>query len=487
MTSRTTRLATTLVVGVLAGGLLIAPTASTAAPSATATSATAPAAADQTLDVLVLGDSYSAGNGATDDQGAAQTYGPAGCERSRVNWGEKYAAGLRATGRAVRLVNHACSGGVTADITSPRAMTDVATKVGATPAGVTTPAQADAHLAQTDPCNTRAFPDEEFWTYRSTNVNPATTTYTCTRNLRPQADFVTPDTDLVLFTMGGNDAGFSTIVQYCFLLKDANGCKTAIDSARALLPQIGQRLVADVTAMRAHGLRDDAKIVQLGYPLLQVDNGYTLPGVLGTPGYDAGTQIRAFGRDGNAASSAIVPTVNTGHPGQLTFLTGVPEKFAGHEPDAATPAGNPARWINQAFEGPINVWYHPNRLGQIAYADLLLARGTFGAPTGPPTSGTPVRARLKARFTPRRVQPGDQVHLRVRVTLSDRTRPRGKVTVRGVAGRTLITTRLRGKDRGTVVVTFRVPERRTGRIRVVYRDRVAPTVRASHPVRWRTR
>ena len=52
------------------------------------------AAAGATLDVLVLGDSYAAGNGATDDQGVEQTYGPDGCRRSRVNWGEKYAAAL---------------------------------------------------------------------------------------------------------------------------------------------------------------------------------------------------------------------------------------------------------------------------------------------------------------------------------------------------------------------------------------------------------
>lgn len=55
------------------------------------------------IDILVVGDSFSAGNGATDDQGVEQTYGPDGCRRSRVNWSEKYAAALRVGGQPVRL------------------------------------------------------------------------------------------------------------------------------------------------------------------------------------------------------------------------------------------------------------------------------------------------------------------------------------------------------------------------------------------------
>ena len=179
------RLALTLAAGALTTGALVAPAPS----SALAAPPGAAAADDGVLDILVLGDSYAAGNGATDDQGAVQTYGPAGCRRSRVNWGEKYAAMLRAGGQPVRLVNHACSGGVTADVTSPRQM-DTASKVEPTPAGVTTTAQADASLTQRDPCNTHAFPDEEFWTYHATAVNPVTVSYDCTRFLQPQVDFV---------------------------------------------------------------------------------------------------------------------------------------------------------------------------------------------------------------------------------------------------------------------------------------------------------
>ena len=467
MASRPARLALTVTASALVVGLLIAPTAD---------ASMAVAGAAEPIDILVLGDSYSAGNGATDDQGAVQSYGPAGCRRSRVNWSEKYAAALRASGQPVRLVDHACSGGVTADITSPRVM-DTASKVEPTPAGVTTLAQADASLAQTDPCNTHAFPDEEFWTYHATNVNPVSVTYDCTRNLRPQADFVHSDVDLVLFTMGGNDAGFSTIVQNCFVpgLRTSSGCQSKVDAARALLPQIRERLLADVAAIRAHGLRDDAKMVQLGYPWLQTDNNFTLPD---PPGYPAGNQVRALVSEGNAAIAAIVPVVNIGHPGQLTFLEGVPEKFSGHEPDATTPVGNPARWINQVGDGDaVEVWYHPNRWGQAAYAELLQAHGAVGTQHG-------VRAKLRVRLNPHRVHAGDQVRLRVSVRLSDGSRPRGKMIVRDVnRHRRLVTTTLHRSDHGKVRLTLRLRDTGTTRLRVVYRDRVAPTVRATRRVR----
>ncbi len=468
-------LALALTASALVAGLLAAPTASSAAPAPSG---------DDTIDVLVLGDSYSAGNGATDEQGAAQGYGPEGCRRSRVNWSEKYAAALRATGQPVRLVSHACSGGVTADITSPRAM-DTASRVAPTPAGVTTAAQADASLRKSDPCNTRAFPDEEFWTYRTTAVTPAVISYECTRNLRPQADFVDGDVDLVLFTMGGNDAGFSSIVQNCFVpgLRSAAGCRGRVEGARALLPQISERLLAGIAAIRAHGLRDDARMVQLGYPWLQVDNDFTLAG---SPGYAAGDEVRALVSAGNAAIGAIVPAANVGHPGQLTFLEGVPEKFSGHEPDATTLVGNPDRWINQVGDGDgIDVWYHPNRLGQIAYADLLTARGTFGAPTGPPVGSTQpgARAKLRVKVHPHRVHVGDKVRLEVRVRLSDGSRPHGKVIVREVTGyRKVLRTRQLESVSGKVRLSLRIRHAGTTKLRVVYRDQVASKVRVTRRV-----
>jgi hypothetical protein len=181
--------------------------------------------------------------------------------------------------------------------------------------------------------------------------------------------------------------------------------------------------------------------------------------------------------EGNAALAAIVPAVNVGHPGQLTFLEGVPERFSGHEPDATTPAGNPARWINQVGDGDaVEVWYHPNRWGQAAYAELLLAQGVVGTPE-------PVSAKLRVRLNPHRVHAGDRLRLRVSVRLSDGSRPRGRIIVRDVNGhRRLVTTRLHRRDHGKARLTLRPHDPGTARLRIVYHDRVAPTVRATRRV-----
>ena len=450
-----------------------APGAQAAPPSAQA----AAPAAGRTLDVLVLGDSYSAGNGAT-----GTTYGPAGCYRNTTHWGERYAAGLRETGYAVTLSNHACSGGRTPDVHTPRPMDTQSGRTMPAPSGVTTTSEADAHLRDADPCNTRAFPEEEFWTYRATSVSGGSITYDCTRTLRPQADFVTADTDLVVFTMGGNDAGFSTIVQGCFVLgtRSASACRTAVDDARALVPAIKQRLLDDVAALRAHGLREDAKIVQLGYPWLQLDNGFTLPDPDAplTP-YPAGDAVRSLISDATAELATLPASANVGHPGQMTFVDGVTAAFSGHEPDAQ--ATNPQTWINQAFSGPdTSLWYHPNDLGQAAYAQLLLARGTFGAgastTTPPPAAGTPT-ATLQVRPARHRFARPRPVVLRVRTRLSDGTVPSGRLVVRVAGHREPVASRVLAPS-ADGRLRLRVRGLHVGRHRLVvlYRDRIAPAV-----------
>ncbi len=448
------RTAVSTLAGVLAAGLMVL------APAATGP---ASARSAEPLNIVLLGDSYSAGNGATNDQGQPETYGPEGCYRSRVNWTEKYAAVLREHGLTVTVENHACSGGVSADVREPRSM-DTASDSTPTPDGVSTIEQADAYLDQADLCNPGTFPVEEFWTYAATAVDESTIDYDCTRMLRAQASFVTPETDLVLFTMGGNDAGFSSIVTQCFILKSGDGCQGTIDDARAKLPEIKASLLEDVAAIRAAGLREDAKIVQLGYPYLQTDNDYV---ALGVPPYAAGDAVRSLIDDGNARLGTVASDANAGHPGQMTFVPGIPEAFAGHEPDATTPVGNPDRWINQVGDGAdTSLWYHPNGLGQTAYAAVLLRGGDYGAtPKGsqPPKA---TRTIFKAKPVKRKVAAGHVAKIRTRVRNTDRSRPRGKVLVRFPGGRKLDQTRVSANGRDVLRVQGLKPGRH--RLKAVY-------------------
>jgi lysophospholipase L1-like esterase len=73
-------------------------------------SATATAASAKTLDILIAGDSYSSGVGAS-----GSTTGGA-CVRSTATWGQVYASLARAKGLTVNVNNVACAGGVVADL-----------------------------------------------------------------------------------------------------------------------------------------------------------------------------------------------------------------------------------------------------------------------------------------------------------------------------------------------------------------------------------
>ena len=358
-----------------------------------------------------------------------------------------------------------------------------------TPAGVTTTAQANAFLAQSDPCNTKAFPAEEFWTYSATAVTPVLTTYDCTRKLRPQADFVTPDVDLVLYTMGGNDAGFSTIVTNCFVpLRNASGCKTSIDAARAALPPIRGGLLTGIAAFRAHGLRNDAKIVQLGYPLLQTDNNFTLTG---PRTYDAGNQVRAFGQPGQRRHRGCRAGRQRRPPGPAD----VPHRGAGevrrprarrdHADRQPRPVGQPGRRPGAGRQRLVPPQpARPDRVRRPAHRTRHVRRtDRTAAPPAPPAPR--VTARLKATFRPHQVRAGDRVRLTVKVRLSDGSRAHGKVLVKGPGRGNLATAKIHRGDHGKAVLTFRVPGTKASKLRVVYRDKVAPTVRKTHRVRAR--
>lgn len=380
----------------------------------------------------------------------------------------------------------ACSGGVTADFAQPRSMEDTQTKVQLAPAGVTTTDQAKTWLEANDPCNSRQFPDEEFWRYRPTRLLAGTMTYECSRFVRPQVNHVTADKDLVVFTMGGNDAGFVDIVQHCFvtITRTASKCRTVVEHARSMVPTIKQRLIDNIDLLRARGLRNDAKIVQLGYPYLQVDDNFTLPSVSGP--YPAGNEVRKLIADAMAEFGKVADVANASVPGQFTFVGNVAAKFAGHEPDAAFT--NPDAWIvEQAGNADLKHWYHPNAKGQAAYAELLLAGGTFGAvptptiptpspgptpstgPTTPPAT-QPVRVRMRVRVVDRTLRRDQRAVLRVRIARADDSTPRGRIVVRLKSGKRLAVKRLRAAHDGRRVLRLRGLKPGVRVLKIRYRD-----------------
>ncbi|MGY2875611.1 lysophospholipase L1-like esterase [Marmoricola sp. URHA0025 HA25] len=339
------------------------------------------------LKIVLLGDSYSAGNGARDANGDRDYYGPKDCYRSHSNWAEQYVDHLQAEGYAVTFLNRACSGGVTDNVLHDRKMDDSGGAITLPLGGdVPTESEALAMVEDADPCNTHDYPDEEYWQYSNAFVSGAQIFYRCTRFLKAQVDAIGADTDLVLFTIGGNDIGFSDIVTQCFVPgpRSARDCEEKVNAAYGALDGVHQHVLDIVDAMRGRGLREDARVVLGGYPLLAQDNGYDLTdGIFHRYTYPVADAVRLLGQAGDQAQDGIVADANVGHPGQVIHLTGVPQLFDGHEPDGAALSRNSQRWIWELFETKIKLeWYHMNPTGHTEYASLLSQGGTYGAGAG---------------------------------------------------------------------------------------------------------
>ena len=340
------------------------------------------------LKVVLLGDSYSAGNGAGD------YYGPHECYRSPNNWAERYIDALRTQGYAVTFVNRACSGGVTADIFNDRVDDD---------GFLRTRLSLDGQWSEDSPglvellddrgyCEEK-YPDEETLTIdvTSTEFSPATgltwVELECDRTLEAQAAVIGDDTDLVLLTTGGNDAGFGSIVRRCFGVwfffgpRDKTLCQQVVAAGQDTAS--GDTYRNDLESMLtrlAGSMRPDSRIALVTYPHIECcPDSYTFDG------FPVGVEVRALGDIGEAAQRVAVDDSNTNTSSSHAVLVdGSKAVFAGHEPWGDPNEKNPNRWIYEIERGvPLSGGetaenYHPNPTGHEAWANLLIPRGTFG-------------------------------------------------------------------------------------------------------------
>mgnify|MGYP000857107046 FL=1 len=337
----------------------------------------------KTLSIVHLGDSYSAGNG------AGNYHGPADCRRSGRNWGALFASWANSQDIAASYQNRACSGGTVGDLFSSRTLPKQS------PRGVKANSleEAKAKLDSADACSTRAVGDDFLsveYHLKENNRWPWAKNYTyeCQITIRAQADFVGPQTDLVLLTMGGNDLGFSHLVADCFGPKipfiqegaHAVKCRDDIASARNGLPDTVKRLRDAISRLITNRMTGSttSKVVLLSYPLLSTNRSY----VLNNDGvrFDASRGIRELGEFAVTEQKRVIGELEATFPGRVEFVEDTPAAFAGHEPDPRVFARNDYRWINEFLEtqgdytpsgkveGPFSStfsdWYHPNLIGQ---------------------------------------------------------------------------------------------------------------------------
>ena len=342
----------------------------------------------QPLTVVLMGDSYTAGNGARADGNQAY-YGPVRCMRSTNTWGEQYAMILESTGYAVTLMNRACSAATANSMLHARNMDDSRVIVFPEPQDESAP-QNDKFYVSWAESNPRCAPTPSSEEYFVTHVvrtprgdGSDQVSVVCDRWLAPQVDALNSDVDLVLLTIGGNDAHFPDIVRACLILADAQGCDGAVETARAYVNNEYAGDLADVLTEIERRTERHAKIAFLAYPGLEVNDDLRITSVQssGITTYPVSAQLAGLAVDGSAAQQSAIDRVNRRFgEGTVTFVDSVPSLFRGHEPDARGGTANPNRWMYEVFETTTrDEWYHLKPEGQRRIAQLVASYGTFGA------------------------------------------------------------------------------------------------------------
>ncbi len=161
-----------------------------------------------------------------------------------------------------------------------------------------------------------------------------------------QVSALSPSTTLVSITIGGNDAGFSSVMETC-VLSSTSTCVNAVSNAEAFVAsQLPARLDATLAAIRARA--PAAKVVVLGYPDL-----YDLSKSSSCIGLSTKDRTALNGGADDLDSALASAAAANGD----TFADVRPQ-FAGHE------ICDSGSWLNSVDIFAISSSYHPNASGQ---------------------------------------------------------------------------------------------------------------------------
>ncbi|MCH5677885.1 SGNH/GDSL hydrolase family protein [Streptomyces gilvus] len=160
-----------------------------------------------------------------------------------------------------------------------------------------------------------------------------------------QLSTLSPATTLVSITIGGNDVGFSAVMQDC-VFKDDSGCVSAVDGAKERVQnELPHRLDTLYTQIRSHA--PNAHVVVLGYPQF-----YDLARSGSCPGLDTAKRVAI--NDGAALLDKQIAAEVVKHT-SFTFVNTAPY-FSGHEICDAAP------WLH-SLTLPTSSSYHPTADG----------------------------------------------------------------------------------------------------------------------------
>jgi lysophospholipase L1-like esterase len=172
-----------------------------------------------------------------------------------------------------------------------------------------------------------------------------------------QVPALSAGTTLVSITIGGNDAGFSSVMETCVLMS-TSACLSAVAAAKAFVStQLPARLTSTLQAIRQHA--PNARIVLLGYPEL-----YDLSkssSCIGLSSQDRAALNSGADMLDNALSAAAQGSQNT-------VFADVRLRFAGHE------ICDSGSWLYSVDFLAVSSSYHPTAAGQMLGYEPVLSR-----------------------------------------------------------------------------------------------------------------
>ncbi|MGH3880975.1 MAG: SGNH/GDSL hydrolase family protein [Actinophytocola sp.] len=172
--------------------------------------------------------------------------------------------------------------------------------------------------------------------------------------LSSQVGAITPDTELITISIGGNDAGFADVMTDCNLGSDSS-CVSRNQEAQAFAQsELPGRLDGVYAEIRNRA--PNARVIVVGYPRI-----YTLDG-------DCSAGLSETKRTAINQSSDVLGDVVSARSAAagFEFLDGR-SAFSGHE--ICAPGDD--WWLN-SITFPIEESYHPNGAGQNGYFGALV-------------------------------------------------------------------------------------------------------------------
>jgi lysophospholipase L1-like esterase len=170
--------------------------------------------------------------------------------------------------------------------------------------------------------------------------------------LSSQISSVTPDSDWVTYTIGGNDAGFSSVITTCAEPSWLGDCNTAVNNAQSYIQKtLPGRLDLLNNAIRSHA--PSAKVIVLDYPHLF--NGQDCNA--GT--FFSSSEETRLNQTADMLKGVLSAAVS--RAGTNFLFRDVIPPFIGHAVCDGG-GGSSTEWIN-GLSNPVGESYHPKKTG----------------------------------------------------------------------------------------------------------------------------